>query len=555
MSVEVQSGTPLAEALQNVVGPKLAEAGWTSGAVDDNSLTEYIILMLVNGKTQEQIASELAADLLGLPPDEPSTHEFARWLFEQVHVLGAQLNRGSAPQAQQQPSQMSVLQSAGANMDVAPSQDTAMAEGNDASPEGSVPTGPKSMRNGNAVGNQRGGGRRMLGQLNRAMDRKTSDATLHRIRSAAGGVGRINTHGSREPPKGPRSMGGRMANAMGSRPGMSPMGAMGAMPGMNPGMAQNMMNADPQQQMQLLKLLEEQSRMMAQILGPQAQQMGNAPAINPAFFPQPQQQQQGKSLFDRVDRKGPRQNNSFGNNRANRNASDAMDTDTAPADGEASGERKDPSEVPCRFQLSCTNPTCHFGHQSPAAPPGITLDLSDKCSYGAACKNNKCAASHPSPAQKRQHLATTVDCKFYPNCTNPNCPFKHPDNPPCRNGADCPERDSGCTYSHSDIVCRYDPCLNPKCPYRHADGQKRGNFNDKVWTREGFNREGAEQGHHVSERQFVADDVEEELILPGRGDGQNTGGMDVEGETGENHSSATEGRASPESLEQSAIVT
>ncbi|KAG9704083.1 nuclear polyadenylated RNA-binding protein Nab2, partial [Aureobasidium melanogenum] len=174
----------------------------------------------------------------------------------------------------------------------------------------------------------------------------------------------------------------------------------------------------------------------------------------------------------------------------------------------ADSEQKEPSTIPCRFQLSCTNPSCHFGHQSPAAPPGIALDLTDKCPYGAACTNKKCVASHPSPAQKRAHLSTQVDCKFYPNCTNPNCPFKHPSTPPCRNGADCPERDSGCQFSHSDIMCRYTPCLNPNCPYRHNEGQKRS----ANWTNP--------NAKHVSDRTFVTDaDGEEELIIPGQGNG------------------------------------
>ena len=57
MAVEVALNTPLAEALGNVVQPKLTEVGWSTGGLDDSALTEYIILMLVNGKTQEQIAA------------------------------------------------------------------------------------------------------------------------------------------------------------------------------------------------------------------------------------------------------------------------------------------------------------------------------------------------------------------------------------------------------------------------------------------------------------------------------------------------------------------
>jgi hypothetical protein len=48
--------------------------------------------MLVNGKSQDQIAADLSGDLLGLPADDPTVHEFSRWLFEQVSLLNAQLN-------------------------------------------------------------------------------------------------------------------------------------------------------------------------------------------------------------------------------------------------------------------------------------------------------------------------------------------------------------------------------------------------------------------------------------------------------------------------------
>ncbi|KAK6006814.1 hypothetical protein QM012_005822 [Aureobasidium pullulans] len=479
MSVEVATGTPLAEALHNAVQPKLAEVGWSTGAADDSALAEYIILMLVNGKTQSQIASELSNDLLGLGPDDPSTNEFATWLFEQVHTLNAQLNGG-------QDTQMDSAQPAVAtigNQDSS-SQDQTMGDGGDSIAEGAIPTGPKSMRNANGNGKQQTRDRRMLGHMNKALDR-TNDAALHRIRGG-GGVGRINTHNNRDPPKGPRNMANRMQN----------------MNQMNSPMTQNaIMGANPQQQMQLFKMLEEQSRMMAQILGP-GQQFPNAPAINPAFF-NGQQGQQGKSLFERVEK--PRKNSNFKNNQRPNAGADAMETDGAE---NADSEQKEPSTIPCRFQLSCTNPSCHFGHQSPAAPPGIALDLTDKCPYGAACTNKKCVASHPSPAQKRAHLSTQVDCKFYPNCTNPNCPFKHPSTPPCRNGADCPERDSGCQFSHSDIMCRYTPCLNPNCPYRHNEGQKRS----ANWTNP--------NAKHVSDRTFVTDaEGEEELIIPGQGNG------------------------------------
>ena len=93
MAIQVVGNSPLAQALQNVVQPKLVEVGW--GGVDDSTLAEYIILMLVNGKTQDQIASELSNDLLGLGPDDNGAVDFSQWLFEQVDSLNNEMNKGT----------------------------------------------------------------------------------------------------------------------------------------------------------------------------------------------------------------------------------------------------------------------------------------------------------------------------------------------------------------------------------------------------------------------------------------------------------------------------
>lgn len=90
MSVEIALNTPLADALNAAIQPKLLEVGWGTGGADDAALAEYIILMLVNGKTQEQIATELSSDLLNLSPDDPGVLDFSKWLFEQIDAFGGQ---------------------------------------------------------------------------------------------------------------------------------------------------------------------------------------------------------------------------------------------------------------------------------------------------------------------------------------------------------------------------------------------------------------------------------------------------------------------------------
>ncbi|KAI9835290.1 MAG: hypothetical protein M1819_002434 [Sarea resinae] len=530
MAVEVTEKSPLAEALNNVVQPKLVEVGWSTGGLDDSALSEYIILMLVNGKTQDQIAAELSNDLLNLGPDDSGAVDFARWLFEQVESLNNQINGGAAPQTsaaadavEGAPSgprdSMQEDGSAFGQDEGSAGQDAEMGDAAGAAQPGNIPTGPKSMRNG------KNGGRRLIGQLSKAMDR-TSDAALHRVRGQQG-TERINSH--REPPKGPRSNMGRGQRLPNGRPSGGMMN--GPMPGNGP--PGNFMHMSPQQQMQLFAMYEEQARMMSQILSPQQQQqmfmppgMG-APEMNPGFqngFP-PQQQQPGRSLFDRVETKPQRPHGGF-NKRYERNApsqgneGQAMDMgDEQASSMEVDKTADEPSsDTVCRFNLSCTKKDCRFAHQSPAAPPGTTIDVNDECPFGAACKNKKCVARHPSPAQKMSHQAEQ-DCKFYPNCTNPVCPFRHPSMPICRFGADCTRSD--CKFTHVKTMCKYNPCLNPVCPFKHAEGQKRGAFGDKVWTADGEKEEPKE---HVSERKFVTEEgEEEELIVPGASQESNIG--------------------------------
>lgn len=510
MAVEVALGTPLADALNNVVQPKLVEVGWSSE--DDTSLAEYIILMLVNGKTQEQIASELAQDLL---PDGEGTVEFAQWLFDQVTRLrDGQQPQSQAPGPEQSiPSQQQIpAQDAGAMQG-----DATMSEASSGATDPNVyagnlhgfqsniltvyrPTGPKSMRG----GKQSGRGGRMTGNINKNMDR-SGDSILHRTRGQSG----INSH-SRQTPRGPR--GGRM-----NQPHMQQqLGAAVGMNGMNgmPGMQQNGM-ISPQQQMQFMAMMEEQARMMAQFM---------PGMMSPNMQGFPNGQQGGQSLSDRISApsapgrgRGGRGRGGRGGGKPFQNGHSKQDgDDTAMGDDKADGEpsssmdvessqgTSDPSNTLCRFNTKCTRTDCGFAHQSPAAPEGITVDMSDTCSYGAACKNFKCTAKHPSPAQKKMHQAEQ-SCKFYPNCTNPACPFTHPSMPLCRNGADCTV--PHCKFTHLQTVCKFNPCLNPKCAFKHAEGQKKST----VWTADGAAQQ---EGEHVSERKFVDDSAAEELIRP-----------------------------------------
>jgi hypothetical protein len=275
--------------------------------------------------------------------------------------------------------------------------------------------------------------------------------------------------------------------------------------------------------MELFAMLEQQSRMLQQMFTPQQQMMlqngVQPPMMNGGMGNSFSQQQPGRSLFDRVQ-PNP-QTHHGGNVRKGSQAAGARQNGipqkeapaTSPMDVELTPvpERASPDTI-CKFNLSCTNKDCIYAHQSPAAPPGTAIDVSDVCSFGAACKNKKCTGRHPSPAQKIAHQ-TEQDCKFFPNCTNPRCPFRHPAMPLCRNGADCTT--PNCKFTHVKTMCKFNPCLNPACPFKHEEGQKRGKFDDKVWV--------AGEKEHVSERKFVDESQGvEELIVPGNPDATKT---------------------------------
>ena len=348
------------------------------------------------------------------------------------------------------------------------------------------------------------------------MDR-TGEGALHRVRSQQG-RDRINTH-NRPPPKGPRN---EQAKTNRFYPSQGQGIANGAGNGST---ASTIMQMGPQQQMQLMAMLEQQAQMMAQMQ--QMSGMGNQPVQNGRQAP-------GKSLFERVDgpsrRKDGYQARTNGSGAGNpRGSNQHIEGFQNGAHGELSSsmevEGSQPAELSpdtlCKFNLKCTKKDCPYAHQSPAAPPGTTVDVHDICPFGAACKNKKCVGRHPSPFQKVAH-ASEQDCKFFPNCTNPACPFRHPTMPVCRNGADCNRE--GCKFTHVRISCKYNPCLNPDCVYKHAEGQKRGKYGDKVWTAD-------QAGEHVSERKFIVDEDmgEEELV---RGENQ----VEDQGHGGSQHS-------------------
>ncbi|KAL2126885.1 hypothetical protein VTI74DRAFT_11661 [Chaetomium olivicolor] len=501
MSVDVALGTPLGDALNMAIQGKIAELGWAGPGGEGSAMSEYFLLMLANGKTQEEIAGEIAGDLLGLGPDDQTAPAFAKWLFEELGSLSAQFASASAQSGDA---------ADGANddpMDGAFDADMDTTDG----PASvlNAPTGPKAMRN--STTSIRGGReRRMMGQINRALDR-TQESVLHRVRNQSG-----NERIGRGPPSGPRMGTGRQPRANNARAtniaaGLANMAGMpGAAPPMNGMGGMTPMNGAGYPPADIYTMMEHQNRMLAQM----QQQL---------MMQQQQQQQQGgmghrgghgqgRGRGGHFRRGGPHhQHNGHGPQQQQQPFEGEQTDANSQGDVEMGGAKREPpnpDETVCRFNLRCQNKDCKFAHQSPAAPPGTTVDVKDVCSFGAACKNRKCVGRHPSPAAKVAHQSEQ-DCKFFPNCANPHCPFRHPAMPACRNGGEC--KVPNCKFTHVKTPCKFHPCTNRSCPFMHEEGQ-RGTFQDKVWTADDASKE------HVSERKFVNDGAPEDLVLPGSGE-------------------------------------
>lgn len=383
------------------------------------------------------------------------------------------------------------------------------------------------MRNGNIRGGRE---KHMMGQINRALDR-SQDSVLHRVRAQSG-----NERVGRGPPSGPRMGVGRqprIANvrAAGIAAGLANMGGMPTGPAaMNGMVGMNPMNGAGYMQPDIYAMMEHQNRMLQQMqqqLLMQQQQSGMAHHGGHGH---------GKHPFDRAGKPSHfkrggahHQHNGHAQQQQHQQAPPPPPQQQQPSGAgqseaaeqgdvemtQAKREAPNPDDTVCRFNLRCQNKDCKFAHQSSAAPPGITIDVKDVCSYGAACKNRKCVGRHPSPAAKMAHQSEQ-DCKFFPNCANPHCPFRHPAMPPCRNGGEC--KVPNCKFTHIKTPCKYHPCTNRSCPFMHEESQ-RGTFHDKVWTAD-------EPKEHISERKFVNEGGPENLVLPESGSGQQTADTD-----------------------------
>lgn len=176
--------------------------------------------------------------------------------------------------------------------------------------------------------------------------------------------------------------------------------------------------------------------------------------------------------------------------------------------------RNHPSEFPteptktsmCRWNVGCTNPMCDYLHASPAnaglnGDPNALVLSHQKCLFGARCINKDCVRAHVSPAvtkiQARQAapVRLTLAETARTEASGPAAPAQvsldsalpsQASSRPCRFGAACTRTD--CFFSHpaqrayttasstrdpARLRCRFGlGCTKPDCPFTHPPGQR-----------------------------------------------------------------------------------
>ncbi|ANB14071.1 mRNA-binding protein NAB2 [Sugiyamaella lignohabitans] len=172
---------------------------------------------------------------------------------------------------------------------------------------------------------------------------------------------------------------------------------------------------------------------------------------------------------------------------------------------------KAPPIVLCKYADRCINKACPCGHPTPANDNAKVTQL-EWCADSKNCQNVECDKAHPSgslvrvpaPLPTERSLET---CKFGARCTNTNCRYRHPTSPVlCRDGAECTRID--CMFTHpTQEMCRFGVnCRKYNCRFQHPEGH---GTTSAVWVKDQKNT------GSTSERQFAeSEDQVMETIIP-----------------------------------------
>ncbi|CDS01552.1 related to NAB2-nuclear polyadenylated RNA-binding protein required for nuclear mRNA export [Sporisorium scitamineum] len=179
---------------------------------------------------------------------------------------------------------------------------------------------------------------------------------------------------------------------------------------------------------------------------------------------------------------------------------------TLPSTVHSSDFPTQPTETSiCRWNVGCTNPMCPYSHASPAnaspnGDPNALVLSQQNCRYGARCINKDCTRSHVSPAVAKIQARAAAPVSFNPTTASTapvaaaaaTAPTLSMDaalpsqfsSKPCRFGAACTRLD--CCFSHPPTrngastnsvtmgrMCRFGlGCTRSDCYFAHPPGQR-----------------------------------------------------------------------------------
>lgn len=158
----------------------------------------------------------------------------------------------------------------------------------------------------------------------------------------------------------------------------------------------------------------------------------------------------------------------------------------------------------CKFGAVCSNPKCPFGHPTPINEDQKVAEYS-WCPENLACSNPNCTKAHSSASKVKPVAPAIVNslvsrgqgekltpeqrglsleqCKYNEKCTNKRCKFRHAKSATlCREGAGCTRYD--CIFSHPiQENCKWNTeCTNPRCLFQHPNGKNNSSevFNPQI---------------------------------------------------------------------------
>ncbi|KAF9213111.1 hypothetical protein BGZ59_005887 [Podila verticillata] len=498
----IQLGTPMEKELSDLVLAKLTDFGWP----DNDTLANFIVVMVANDKTKEEITSELN-DIL---PGQAS--EFSEWLFERLaaatspEVLQAQVPQQQPPQIQQAEDRfdseepMDTSSSRKFTSEARPAGRLLMNAISSATRSDPAPSRQAPSR---VYGEKRQESRDRSISPIRSRDTKRHD-TDERIRFR-----RTNEERSRDE--------ARIAARLG--------------PANDEHGSNNNNNNNNNNTGRLRGRLGRESRLEDNRSRDRSwddrsdyhdrRNRGNNPVKT-----------REQALRDIERRLGPRADH---DNRSNGRSSHAYNNREPSYEQE---ENDDVKPARCKFWPNCAQgdlcqywhpkelcpllpncpssaDTCYYVH--PLAEPtaeqmaaaarqallqsmrsttngtgnalqssGALGSTTTECKFGARCTRADCMFRHSERESKQP-------CRFYPNCTKPNCPFYHPPYGENLSGATMDTNDNitrlpiqckfgdmctrqGCHFTHprdgdsSAPLCKFNPCTRQGCPYRHVPG-------------------------------------------------------------------------------------